>query len=304
MISFFSSTRLTTWLLVAFLLFFVADWCWPAFPRWLYLLPAAFFYANLLGCLITRLIPLKKNLVGKVGLVAFHLGLGVAMAGGLVTALYRFEGGFEVGEGQIFSDQAESYLYRTYGPLWRPFFTDEAFFLKEILVASDAAGNITAFDCLVARAPGAEVFHRLAANRPLSLSKGQIFLSKHFGTALGFKAVRDDGAMNSGMVNFAPQQQKQTFTAPGLPYTLQVELGDKARQEILLAGFPGHFTRKQALTPGQGVRIGDTTLIYGKKAHWAGLMVVRDPGKPWVYAGFLLFSLGLLLYYSAKFTRQ
>ncbi|WP_052462301.1 cytochrome c biogenesis protein ResB [Nigerium massiliense] len=51
----------------------------------------------------------------------------------------------------------------------------------------------------------------------------------------------------------------------------------------------------QVVTQGQPARIGDLTYTFVRERQFTGLMVSRDPGAPWVYAGLTLLLLGTCL---------
>lgn len=299
-----SSTRLTAGLLAAFLLFFFCDWQWSAFPKWLYLLPAGILYVNLGFCLYRRIAFRGKTVVLRAGLLSFHLGLAVVIFGGLITTLYRFEGGIEAACGQFFTDKAGNFLYKKSGPFWKPDFTGERFFLKKLVKEQDESGNVTRLECLIQTNTDEREPTWISANNPLPLANGNLFLSKSNGRAILFQVQDKAGRTARGTVNFAHNQEKQQFQAPGIPYKLTVRFGYKGREEILITGFPDHILRNKALRPGESVDFGKSKLQYITTTDWAGFLIVRDPGKPFVYGGFLLFCLGLLLYYGVKINQE
>jgi|GEM_PF-2944487 len=302
MLAFFSSPRFTGWLLGLALLLLAADRGGGGLPRWLYLLPAAAFYLNLASCLWQRF--RRRNLFCLAGLafLLFHLGLALVVAGGVLTALFRFEGVLEAASGQWFADRAESFVVRNSGPFWRPFFTGERFFLGEVEIAKDAQGNLVHYQVQVKKSPDGPVVHLLEPNRPLPLRRGSVFLSKRHGQAVLMSARDRDGRIGLGTVHFGDGQEWAEFVAPGGVHRLALER--RSGGELLMTGFPGHFLRKKSLQPGESVVVDDVTLTYVGQVPWVALVVVRDPGKAWVYAGFALFVIGMILYYGQRAWRK
>lgn len=298
------SLKLTAGLITAFLLLFLLQWFWSAFPGWLYIPAVILFYGNLAVCLFIRLPTMYYNTGTKAGYVLFHGGLALVIAGALVTALFKWEGGFEICPGQSFIDSAPSYLWGKGPQLGQIAYSNQGFALEKVLLEHNPDGSIRKFACVTTDNSVAQHEKVIESNHPLPLGKGHVYLSNRHGRALKFKSFLPEGNSLEGTVHFSPDETVKSFKVPGLPYTLTAEFSDILQNNIRITGFPGHMLRKKHMTPGETIILGMVLLKYEEALPWVGLTMVRDPGKPFVYAGFIVFCIGLALFYIYKFANR
>lgn len=229
--------------------------------------------------------------------VAFHASLLLVAAGGLGSALGRYEARAVLTEGELLREGAAG-LSVTRRPLLPVGLPGGFRFRLVRVVPRPGAGPVR----LVRRRHTQAVrpFH------PADLDGVRVYGLEH-GFAPSF-TVRDD----LGRVRFSAfvalrsaaaggtvrSGHRDAFRPPGLPFTVGVTLPatggdappDRARVTVSRDGavlFSG------VLRPGRPVRLPGATLSMGGVRRWSAFRLVRDPGMPLVYVGFIV-GLGAL----------
>ena len=116
------------------------------------------------------------------------------------------------------------------------------------------------------------------------------------GNAIRFQAIYANGHVSEGSVNFPVGSDHHSFVIPGTTELVQVHLVHEKGSEVLLSW--SGMTRK--LLPGDLFRINNVQLKYLESVPWVGMILSRDPGKPYVYFGFILTAIGIVVYYVFK----
>ncbi|KAB2957421.1 MAG: hypothetical protein F9K18_12770 [Thermoanaerobaculia bacterium] len=151
-------------------------------------------------------------------------------------------------------------------------------------------------------------------NRPLWLGPATFLRLSGYGFAPRYELVNADGLrIDSAFVklNVFPPGQRDSFSVPGLPHRITVELypdldfedGAPVTRSLVLArpGVAVDVARGRIALGGAVLRAGETfgyeglRLGFPEVRPWAELTEVWDPGAPVLLAGYLLGLAGLVL---------
>ncbi len=260
----------------------------------------------------------EKGRFGVWGSVILHLGIMVALLGGLSSGAGKLAGYFELAEGQMFSEQEGAFLQVEKGPLYRE--PRGSFQVRLDRLRTDYWENGTLREIasqLTLRGPqGGLTAREASVERPLAYEGATIYQAKRHGFAARLSLGDAPGRGEStGYVNFPlPQELTQPatnrFDLPGTALRVQADLypapgAGPSDPQAWLGAVPERpwlylFVRdgeerlvfQGPLELGGRVNIGAYALSFDGVARWAGFPVVRDPGIPVIYAGFALCAAG------------
>ncbi len=238
----------------------------------------------------------RKGWAGIWGGTVLHIGLVVLLSGAVISALFRFNGYAELGEGQHIFDREEYYISVNKGALFPGHKKDVA--IKLVKVEYKQEGKIKHLYSTVTVTDGKEatVTKTIRMNEPLRFKSLKIYQGRISGPALLFR-INTLLGVNKGYVNLAPFKDGRTgvlFSIPGSPYQAKADYkkGDgfinievRKAEKLLYRG--------QMKVNSPVVLEEDTVLILEAIKRWVGLIVVYDPGVVVVFSGFFLAVLGV-----------
>lgn len=302
--------------------------------RWFFLL-VVMFAVNLGSCTWQQLARVKKQtksahpanrslhlrIIHLWSMPVFHVGLCLIVLGGLVNLGWQMQGYKFLGEGQTFTDGPGEYNRIQGGPLFRDRY----------------AGFQTRLDRVAMDFPLGDTPHFKGAYLSF-LEDGRVVQEKvaTFGEPVTFRGVmfRPDERGFSALVKFLPagggaEELYWSFTTERQPdrevYSNVLNL---LRGQYLVRGkfYPNRevfrgkakgyaptepyldltiVRGKQVIFMGE-IRQGETIsfdgnrLQFSKVGYWTSFVVLRNPGVPWVFAGFAVATLGIIGYYTLK----
>jgi len=135
----------------------------------------------------------------------------------------------------------------------------------------------------------------------LDFGGGKLHLvSRMHGDAVRFQAVYPDGQIAQGNVIFSKDNDSQNFVVPRTAERVWARLIPEPAGVLELSR--GVMVRQ--LKPGDRFWIGDIQLVFLEQVPWVGMIISRDPGRKYVYAGFILITLGLVTYYVLNWVQE
>ena len=153
------------------------------------------------------------------------------------------------------------------------------------------------FTCTVIKNNNATQVEIVEPNHPIALGGGNIYpVTRMHGNAVRFQALYDDGKVSEGSVNFPVDSDQHSFFIPRTNELVQLTLVDEQSGAIRLSW----NAMTKIVVPGDFVRLNSIVLHYLESVPWVGMILSRDPGKPFVYCGFLLTAFGIIVYYLTK----
>ncbi|RJQ84297.1 MAG: hypothetical protein C4519_05030 [Desulfobacteraceae bacterium] len=261
-------------------------------------LPAALpLVTNLFCCLLDTVGRRKLRTPKNWAFALFHAAILVVAAGGLLSYATRTAGYVRLAKEQEVIDHPRQYEHWSTRLLSRPG-TGMAIMVKDIVVEHWPSRELkelqTAIE-IVAPAGGIER-HTLAINEPLSYRGLIISLTGFYGPAALFTLQGPDGPVR-GTVTI-PLRGPGRFKLPEMLFTGTMEVIDfenKQLRLILMSG--GRTLVDTVLSEGDTIRFEGQVLQLNHVTLWSGLAVVSDPWRYLVYAGFLLFLAGIIVFY-------
>lgn len=264
----------------------------------------------------------EKHRFARWGPVFLHLGFLVVLAGAVTSVGLRTEGQFRVVEGQTFTSPGGRYLILDRG-VWAANPPRFAVYLREVKVSNYTERAVVAGELLFleeGRPPRTGV---VETGKP-AVYRGLTFHEEIFGYTVGI-ILRDlrRGKVYPLRVGLETvvypggEKYEGQLQVPDSPYSIQVEffptVGGTAKAPRMASyepRDPAVFLRiyesrgdknvavyKGVLRPGQSAGTEDHEVRFDHYRQWLGMMVVRDPGRPLIYAGSALIILGLVLIY-------
>ena len=260
--------------------------------------------ANLVCCMISHVRRLSRWSLRQTGFIIFHAGLLVVISGGMITYYTYSIGYVEVAEGNGFTDRRSSYNG------WKQRFgirkgTGTQIGVKKINLSFWDNGQIKEYDNrLVIKDEHREREAVLEVNGSVRHGGLLINLARYYGLAPHFVLQTPHG-QNSGYVYINDSSKTNTFTIPSLGYKATVTYDNITDRSVAISvdlGEKESMTR--TLSTGDTIELGEKKLILTRISLWNGITVVSDSGKEVAYAGFMLFLIGLSLFYYARFFRE
>jgi len=214
-----------------------------------------------------------------------------------VTTLGKFEGTFEVARNQGFIDRQDYYEW-TEGPVvGKPGFSGEFFFLKDVDIVVHGNGQLKKFSCTVIKNNDSSNVKIVQPNHPITLGGGNVYpVTRMHGNAVRFQALYANGQVSEGSINFPVDADQHSFVIPGTTGLIHLKRVEEEGNAIQLS-WNG---KTKTIVPGDFLRVNDVVLKYLESVPWVGMILSRDPGKPFVYFGFILTTLGIIVYFLTK----
>lgn len=261
--------------------------------------------------ILTRDIAVRRY--ATLGSYLFHGSFFLIAAGFLLSMATREDARVWVAVGEDFTQQPEQYLSADigrlawFGPPGRPFRVDAirpAFWRDELLFTELAADVVFEGD----------VRHETRINRPIWIGPATFLRMSGFGYAPRWELINDRGEVTDSAfakLNVFPPGQQDGFTVPGLPHRFQVEVlpdhavegGSSITRGLNLAN-PAVVVRVTRGRLDLGGDVLETDESFGFEGlgirfpeirYWGEFSIVRDPGVPVLFLGYLVGIVGLLV---------
>ena len=296
-----------------------------AFSSWLFIGLLAALSVSLVACTADRVASRRRSRAGGralVGSLVLHAGLLVVLAGGVVTAGYRFDGTVLATEGQVLDLSGDAYLRLVEGPFLaektRPAVTLE---LESFAPRYQGPTPVALDSTLRVRSgDGRERTVTVQVNRPVRFD-GLVFTQAGHGFSPSVVVVSPQGVpVVDAFVALRSQRGSDQATyedyvdAPGLPNRLvlrvfpDLSLEDGRpvsrsfvpRNPFLLARFVdrrGETISQTLVRLGESAELGGFNVTFRDLRYWSAFRVTRDVGRFVVFAGFGLCLLGAVIRY-------
>lgn len=266
-----------------------------------------------------RLIQGEKNGFARWSAVILHVGLLVITLGILITAMGRIDGIIPLMEGQQVTDKQENYVSLTRG-IFSPEHTGLPVKMKKIAVDYDRRSKIvnsvtSVFDF------GSE---SLQIDKQMSIeSHGLTIYPDQFGYTM-IAVISDPKGREIEFTFPLLEHQKENYlyenrvNIPETPYSVSVVLYPNAIRDAANSE-EAYVTKGNALlnpvisatiedsrdtevsssylTEGTRLKFDNFELCFKDTGTWVSLRLVKDPGAPAVYLGFVIGTVGLLMLY-------
>lgn len=236
-----------------------------------------------------------RNRFAPLGTVVAHLAFVLILAGVFVTSSLGLRlddvtvpigSTVDIGHGTGLSIQARSFT-DTYHPDGSP-----ADYVSDLVLVHDGA-QVAQQEVRV-NAPlrwgGYSInqsFFGIAADLTVTDATGATV----FAQAIPLQYRTAEGDYSYGKATLDAQQLLVYVITPASGRVVPDIPAGQAQVEIYANGSDEPLAQ-QVLVPGQAVRIGDLEWSFVRERQFTGLMVSRDPGAPWVWAGCILLVLG------------
>ncbi len=268
---------------------------------------------NTVACLWRRVPQLRLRRASVVGNYLFHGAFLLLASGFLLTLLARHEASVWVAVGEEFSARPEQFLSQTPPRLLALGVPRVAF--KTLRITPEFWGDELLFTELEAELElpgGRRATTRI--NRPLWSAPWTFLRLSGFGYAPRYELTRAGGGLVDSAfvkVNVFPPGQRDFFQIPRFPHRFYLEvLPDYALEEgepisrtlnlvhpaVVLRVVRGKADLGSAILGAdehfefEGLRVG-----FPEIAYWGQYSIVRDPGIPILFCGYLLGLAGLVL---------
>jgi len=319
------STRLSIVLMVVAALYhlFLAIWAGSSPPHVVRsiagLLPYWLVYLLLLVntsvCFWNRLPLVARDLarrrLGQLGSLLFHAAFLLVASGFLLTLVARQEAKIWVAVGETYEARDDQFVSRSPPRLASSGVPPFAFrldrltprFWRDQLLFTELAADVVFADGSV---------RRTRINRPLWIAPATFLRLSGYGWAPRFELADQRGLrIDSAVIklNLFPAGQRDHFVLPGFPHRVYLELypdwapeGDRpatrsmnlAAPAIVTEVYRGRFrVGEGALKADQVLEFEGLKLGFPEIVPWGECEIVRDPGAPVLFLGYLVGLLGL-----------
>lgn len=246
-----------------------------------------------------------KNRFAPLATIAFHLSFFLVAAGGVTTALTRFEGNVDLGQGEEFTGALARYAMRPNLPRFGE--PPRARFIVEA-IEPEVEGNVpTGVRVRIRDERG--ILRTLEINHPYEAG-GAAFVFKNLGVAPFLVLVDATGAERfAGFMRLNVMQGRtDTFSLIGLRFTAKLfpehfvegaTEGTRSQQMRdpvlrLTAEAPSGREISASLRPGEAMALGPYTLAFVDWRYWVRLYVRAERGIGIIWAGFLVGAAALV----------
>lgn len=257
-----------------------------------------------------HILTFAKNPWSRWGGVTFHAGLAVVIASALFSALSYNRSYFKIQEGTALLGNSPLYQQTSKGPLAQDLTFDFDLKLQSLQVQERENGHL---DQLVSSV--VMINHDDSTSRALSLAIGspltwhgvtvyQTWWYSYVLTCL-LRGPGREQTMTFFVLNPPTDATEKVHggrsTYPNSDYTFEIRLsplhgpatGEKQPALTLkITDETGTIFFQGDVDPSQPLAIGQDTLQIVDIALWSGISVVRDPGTPTLYTGFILIVIG------------
>lgn len=245
----------------------------------------------------------EKGRLGVLGSPILHIGLLLALTAVGWSALMRFTGYVEVGEGQLFTDTNAAYLQYSEGPLFGNRYGGfdlrvDRVTIKDPIAYGRFMDETAESDVTIWEGSKKVAGGTLVVNNSLEYKGKRIFQTSLFGPAVLLQTVYQDGSGERGMVNLTRDENgifgntlylprsiyKATLLMDSVDGDVNIEI--RWRDDLLYSG---------PIKPGQRLDMDGVSLSLIDRRHWTGLRVVSDQSQPLLFGGFLITVIGLFV---------
>ncbi len=299
--SLLKSRKLTVVLFIAFLPLIIIEAETRSLPGYIFIGFAVPLIVNLLLCLLDHLKRIEKWTVYRIGFVLFHASFLVMITGGILTFFTYRIAYIEIAEGNGFTDQPQYYNG------WRQKFGEHTgtgikIFVKKIVLEFWDNGQVKDFyNEIIILDDDKTTDARLKVNGSIKYKSLLINMARFYGLAPYFTVNTREGN-KSGHVTIRSDEKSSEFIIPLLGHKAFAYFEDinDTGIKITILGDRGKIFKK-SMKVGDIIKLEKGTLELKKIDIWNGLTVVRDSGKGITYIGFIIFLVGLAIYYIRVF---
>lgn len=243
-----------------------------------------------------------KGWFGHWNVPLFHGSLLIILTGILISSLTKFNGTFEISEGQMFRPDDSSFINRSDGLLGIDTGFDFSLFLRKFTLEywNSEQPRLYQSRVEVHRNGNVLLSRDVEMNEPLEYNGFYFYQTKYHGySALLTVSGKDGGRRQSGYVNFPFRSHysgilEQDFRIPmsGLMAKLRLDVN---RPDLLVATVSDKKgPRWEGIIPeGSGIDLGEYVLELKSIVRWTGMYVSRDYAVPVVYSGFALLVISV-----------
>lgn len=247
------------------------------FHSWWYLLLSGILISSLLACSFTRIARSKSR---KWSSLAIHLGIVVVFAGACLSSLYAVKDNVDLGVGEKLS------LHKYGAEHLRLSITD---FKIEYYNNGQPRQYVTRFQINNLQT-GQKKNGQVSVNHPYLLNGVKIYQSSYGMKAYG--AIYKDKRLIRSF-------QNEDGDTIGLPDDIVLKTwleGDGHHPPESLLGWaaiiPGQEVQLGYLKRGESAQVAGYRLVFHEAHYYTGLIIKKDPGIPFIFAGFLVTTLG------------
>lgn len=300
--------------------------------KW-FLILGLIFFGNLTSCTlgqINRVWKLRRTLRrdehtvpkgfwGVLGNCVFHIGLVIIVVGGLLSLGYKMSGYVEIAEGEAFMESHRNYASLTEGPLFNENHLGFQVTVNKLNRIFKDDGQL---DYVISRFTvadsGREPFEATAERGQPFTYRGTTFYYSKSGFA-PFVTIKDprgqtvlEGyAVFNSMWHNNTGEYNMDLALPGTALVLKarfypdavskdgrmttktVKLTNPVIQALVMEN--NNPAGKLEFRPGRNATFKGWTIGMSDVRLWAGFEVVRDPGAPVIFTGFLICLSGLIM---------
>lgn len=257
----------------------------------------------------------EKGRCGVLGSLIFHLSFLILLVGAIASTWMRFEGKFILTEGQPFKGHLDEYIsvkkaflptkplnFRLVLQKFKPIYDTPPRYVSEVLIEDDSGGKtyetVRDFHALSYR--GYTLYqkdHGFSPSFVLKDQRGKVI----FNSFVAFKSHKEAEEV----------RYEDYFKIPGTSLEIEgrlypdmVDNDGQLKTKSILPNNPviavkvkesGKEVFKSTIALHRNVQIGEHVFSFDDLRYWSGFRVVKDPGIPIIYLGFITSIFGLLV---------